>query len=169
MADRAIFNRKYTSFTPAGTQVWLVNGAGVTTTFPSTQTFTAGENLIQGQVVYVSGTSVFSATALSGVPAARCEAIGITSASAGVSSGVAVILDDVAVLGSANITAESTLVPGEYYYLSKYSGQVTRYSTASGVISASGTNQYQALVGIGTALSTTELEVEIDVPVIIYS
>jgi hypothetical protein len=82
---------------------------------------------------------------------------------------VAVILDDVAVLGSANITAESTLVPGEYYYLSKYSGQVTRYSTASGVISASGTNQYQALVGIGTALSTTELEVEIDVPVLIYS
>ena len=169
MADRAIFNRKYTSFTPAGTQVWLINGAGVTTTFPTTQTFTAGQNLIQGQVVYVSGTSVFSATALSGVPAAQYEAIGITSASAGVSSGVTVILDDVAVLGSANITAESTLVPGEYYYLSKYSGQVTRYSTASGVISASGTNQYQALVGIGTALSTTELEVEIDVPVIIYS
>ena len=169
MPDRAIFNRKYTSFTPAGTQVWLVNGAGVTTTFPTTQTFTAGENLIQGQVVYVSGTSVFSATALSGVPAVRYEAIGVTSASAGTSSGVAVILDDVAVLGSANITAESTLVPGEYYYLSKYSGQVTRYSTASGIISASGTNQYQALVGIGTALSTTELEVEIDVPVIIYS
>jgi hypothetical protein len=168
MADRAIFNRKYTSFTPAGTQVWLVNGAGVTTTFPTTQTFTAGQNLIQGQVVYVSGTSVFSATAISGVPFARCEAIGITSASAGVSSGVAVILDDVAVLGSANITAESTLIPGEYYYLSKYSGQVTRYSTASGVISASGASQYQALVGIGTALSTTELEVEIDQPVVIY-
>jgi len=168
MPDRAIFNRKYTSFTPAGTQVWLVNGVGVTTTFPTTQTFTAGQNLIQGQVVYVSGTSVFSATALSGVPAAQYEAIGITSASAGVSSGVAVILDDVAVLGSANITAESTLVPGEYYYLSKYSGQVTRYSTASGVISASGASQYQALVGIGTALSTTELEVEIDQPVVIY-
>lgn len=169
MADRAIFNRKYTSFTPGGTQVWLINGAGVTTTFPTTQTFTAGQNLTQGQVVYVSGTSVFPATALSGVPSARYEAIGITAASAGTSSGVAVILDDVAVLSSANITAESALIPGEYYYLSKYSGQVTRYSTASGVISASGTNQYQVLAGIGTALSTTELEVEIDTPVIIYN
>jgi hypothetical protein len=169
MADRAIFNRKYTSFTPGGTQVWLINGAGVTTTFPTTQTFTAGQNLIQGQVVYVSGTSVFSATALSGVPSAQYEAIGITAASAGTSSGVAVILDDVAVLSSANITAESALIPGEYYYLSKYSGQVTRYSTASGTVSASGTNQYQVVAGIGLALSTTELEVEIDVPVLIYS
>lgn len=169
MADRAIFNRKYTSFTSGGTQVWLVNGAGVTTTFPTTQTFTAGQNLIQGQVVYVSGTSVFSATALSGVPSTNYEAIGITAASAGSSSGVAVILDDVAVLSSANITAESALIPGEYYYLSKYTGQVTRYSTTSGVISASGTNLYQALVGIGIALSTTELEVEIDTPVILYS
>jgi hypothetical protein len=169
MTDRAIFNRKYTSFTPGGTQVWLVNGAGVTTTFPTTQSFTAGQNLIQGQVVYVSGTSVFSATALSGVPPAEYAAIGITAASAGISSGVAVILDDVAVLSSANITAESTLIPGEYYYLSKYSGQVTRYSTASGVISASGTGQYQVLAGIGTALSTTELEVELETPVIIYS
>jgi hypothetical protein len=169
MADRAIFNRKYTSFTPGGTQVWLVNGAGVTTTFPTTQTFTAGQNLIQGQVVYVSGTSVLSATALSGVPSTNYGAIGITAASAGSSSGVAVILDDVAVLSSANITAESALIPGEYYYLSKYTGQVTRYSTTSGVISASGTNLYQALVGIGIALSTTELEVEIDTPVILYS
>jgi hypothetical protein len=169
MADRAIFNRKYTSFTPGGTQVWLINGAGVTTTFPTTQTFTAGQNLIQGQVVYVSGTSVFSATALSGVPSAQYEAIGITAASAGTSSGVAVILDDVAVLSSANITAESALIPGEYYYLSKYSGQVTRYNTTSGTVSASGANQYQVLAGIGTALSTTELEVEIDVPVLIYS
>ena len=54
MADRSIFNRKYTSFTPAGAEVWLINGAGVTTSLPSTQNFTAGSNLIQGQVVYVS-------------------------------------------------------------------------------------------------------------------
>jgi hypothetical protein len=169
MPDRAIFNRKYTSFTPGGTQVWLVNGAGVTTTFPTSQNFTAGENLIQGQVVYVSGTSVFSATALSGVPATRYQAIGITTAAATAATSVTVTTDDVAVLNSANITAETALIPGEYYYLSKYSGQVTRYTTASGTVSASGTNQYQVIAGVGIALSTTELEVEIDVPILIYS
>lgn len=169
MADRAIFNRKYTSFNPAGTEVWLTNGAGVTTSLPTSRSFTAGETLIQGQVVYVSGTSVFSASAASGVPAAQYQAIGITAASAPASSSVAVIFDDIAVVGSANITADPTLIPGEYYYLSKYTGQITRYSTASGLVSASGTNQYQVLAAIGTALSTTELQVEIEAPVIIYS
>jgi hypothetical protein len=82
---------------------------------------------------------------------------------------VAVTTDDTAVLTSANITAETALVPGEYYYLSKFTGQVTRFSTASGVISASGTGLYQALVGVGTALSTTELEVEITPAIILYN
>ena len=169
MSDRAIFNRKYTSFTPGGTEVWLTNGAGVTTTFPTSQNFNASENLIQGQVVYVSGTSVFSATAVSGVPATSYQAIGITTAAATAATSVAVTTDDTAVLTSANITAETALVPGQYYYLSKFTGQVTRFSTASGVISASGTGLYQALVGVGTALSTTELEVEITPAIILYN
>jgi len=59
------------------------------------------------------------------------------------------------------------LVPGEYYYLSKYTGQLTRYTTASGSITASGTDNYQALVGLGVALSTTELEVEIKPPTLL--
>jgi hypothetical protein len=169
VADRAIFNRKYTSFTPAGTQVWLANGAGVTTTFPTSRSFTAGESLNQGQVVYVSGTAVFAASAASGVPAYKYQAIGITAEAASVTSGVAVIFDDLAVLNSSNITAESSLVPGEYYYLSKYTGQVTRYATSSGLVSASGTYGYQVLAAIGTALSSSELQVEIEQPVIIYS
>lgn len=165
--DRAIFNRRYTDFTPGNTQVWLVNGAGVTTTPSSTQEFTAGSNLIQGQVVYVSGTYVLPASAASGVAPEVYNAIGITAASAGVSSGVAVNLDDIAIVSSANITGETALVPGQYYFLSKYSGQLTRYSTASGTVTASG--GYAASVTVGLALSASELQVEIGSPSILYS
>ena len=167
MADRAIFNRKYTSFTPAGTEVYLINGAGITTSRPTTQNFTAGANLIQGEVVYVSGALVFPASAVSGIASFNFGAIGVTAASAGVTSGVAVNVDDVVVVSAANITAETTLVPGEYYYLSKFTGQLTRYTTASGSITASGTDQYQALVALGKAFSTTELEVEILPPTLL--
>lgn len=167
MTDRAIFNRKYTDFAPGNTQVWLVNGAGVTTSFPKTQTFTAGINLIQGQVVYLSGAYALPATAISGAPIDRYNAIGITSASAGFSSGVAVNLDDIAVITASNLTGETAMVPGQYYYLSKFTGQLTRFSTASGTVSASG--GYGAVVNMGLALSPTELQVEIEQPVIIYS
>ena len=167
MADRSLFNRKYTSFTPAGVEVWLINGTGVTTSLPSTQVFTAGTNLIQGAVVYASGTQVFPASALSGVAAFNYGAIGITAGAAGVTSGISVNLDDVATVSSANITAESSLVPGEYYFLSKYTGQITRFVNASGSITASGTDQYQALVNVGKALSTTEIEVEITPPTLL--
>jgi len=167
MADRSIFNRKYTSFSPAGVEVFLINGAGVTTSLPTTQNFTAGANLIQGTVVYVSGALVFPASAVSGIASFNFGAIGITADAAGVTSGVAVNVDDVAVISAANITAESTLVPGEYYFLSKYTGQLTRYATASGSITASGTDQYQALVALGKAFSTTEIEVEILPPTLL--
>ena len=80
---------------------------------------------------------------------------------------MAVNVDDVVVVSAANITAETTLVPGEYYYLSKFTGQLTRYTTASGSITASGTDQYQALVALGKAFSTTELEVEISPPTLL--
>jgi hypothetical protein len=167
VTDRAIFNRKYTDFTPGGTQVWLVNGAGVTTSAASTQNFTAGANLIQGQVVYVSGTYVLPASAASGVSSDQYQAIGITAAAASTSSTVAVNLDDIAVVSDANITADSVLVPGQYYYLSQYSGELTRYSTASGTVTAA--SGYAALVNLGLALSTTELHVEIQPPVDLYS
>jgi hypothetical protein len=163
VTERAIFNRKYTDFTPGGTQVWLINGAGVTTNAVSTQTFTAGSNLIQGQVVYVSGVYALPATAASGVDPAWYQAIGITAASAGVSSGVTVNLDDIAVVSADNITAESSLTPGQYYYLSKYTGQLVKYLTASGTVTASG--GYAALVLVGKALSSSEIHVEIEPPV----
>ena len=167
MTERAIFNRKYTDFTPGGTQVWLVNGAGVTTSAASSQEFTAGANLIQGEVVYVSGVYALPASAASGVASEQYQAIGITAAAATASSTVAVNLDDIAVVSDANITADSVLVPGQYYYLSQYDGQLTRFRTASGTVTqASG---YAALVNLGLALSTTELHVEIQPPVELFS
>lgn len=167
MTERAIFNRKYTDFTPGGQQVWLVNGAGVTTSAASTQDFTAGADLIQGQVVYVSGTYVLPASAASGVSSDKYQAIGITAAAASTSNTVAVNLDDIAVVGDINITADTVLVPGQYYYLSQYDGQLTRFSTASGTVTAA--SGYAALVNLGLALSTTELHVEIQPPVDLFS
>ena len=79
---------------------------------------------------------------------------------------MSVTLDDTVVLSSANLTGETALVPGQYYFLSKYTGQLTRFSTASGTITASG--GYSALVNVGQALSASELQVEIEPPVVLY-
>lgn len=167
MTERAIFNRKYSSFTPGGTQVWLANGTGVTTSAASTQEFTAGANLVQGQVVYVSGVYALPASAASGVAPEQYQAIGITAEAASTSDPVTVNLDDIAVVSDVNITADSVLVPGSFYYLSQYTGELTRYSTASGTVTAA--SGYAALVNLGLALSTTELHVEIQPPVDLYS
>jgi len=167
MTDRAIFNRRYSSFTPGNTQVWLTNGTGVTTSAASTQNFTAGADLIQGDVVYVSGVYALPATAASGVDSTQYQAVGITAEAALNGSSVPVNLDDIVVVSDANITAESVLVPGSFYYLSKSQGQITRYSTASGTVTAA--SGYAALVNLGLALSTTELHVEIQPPVDLYS
>jgi hypothetical protein len=162
MTERAIFNRKYTSYTPSLTQVWVLNGDAVTTSVSSTQTFTAASNLIQGEVVYVSGVYALPASAASGVVPERYQVVGITAAAATASASVAVNLDDTVIVGDANITADTQLIPGQFYYLSRYDGQVTRYSTASGVVAAS--DGYAALVNLGLALSTTELSLEIQPP-----
>lgn len=82
MTERAIFNRKYSSFTPGNTQVWLANGTGVTTSAASTQSFTAGADLIQGNVVYVSGVYALPAIAASGVDSTQYQAIGIATEAA---------------------------------------------------------------------------------------
>ena len=165
MMERAIFNRKYTSYTPGGQEVWLANGTGVTTSAAQTQDFVAGSTLLQGTPVYVSGVYVLSASAASGVAPEWYNVIGVTAENATIGTPVSVNLDDVAIVSAANITAESTLVPGSYYYLSQYTGEITRYSTASGTVTAA--SGYAALTSIGQALSTTELNVEIEVPVIL--
>lgn len=164
MTDRAIFNRRYSSFTADSTEVWLSNGAGVTTSASSTLSFTAGEDLTQGEVVYVSGTFVLAASAASGVNPTNYNAIGITSESASALSTVNVVLDDNAVIPSGNIIHESSLTPGRYYYLSNETGKLTSSLAPSGITVSGG---YAAVTSLGLALSSTELQVEIQSPIIL--
>ena len=168
MTNRAIFNRSYTEFTPGTTPVWLVNGGSITSSPPSSFfDFTAGADLIQGEVVYVSGVFALPATAAAGATQEETQAVGITTAAATAGSTVPVNLDDVVQISAANITAETNLVPGQYYYLSKFSGQLTRYTTASGSITAP--DGYSALVNLGLALSPNQLSLEIQPPAEIFS
>lgn len=162
MTDRAVFNRRYTSFTPGTTQVWLVNGAGVTTSPSSTLQFTAGTNLIQGQVVYVSGTYVLPASAASGVQPEVWTAAGVTAEAASALATVNVVLDDVAVVGSSNLIHQSALTPGQYYYVSNVAGKLTTSTAPSGITVSGG---YGAMTVVGLALSPSELHVEIGSPV----
>lgn len=169
MANRNVFARSFQSVNSGGTEVWVLTGEGVSLSLPDAQSFTAGEALVQGDFVYVSGTQVFKASALSGVASTSYAVIGATTEAAPAGSGIAVSTDGIVTVANANITADVSLVPGAFYYLSKYPGQITRYNTASGVVSASGLDQYQASVPVGFAVSNTELDVEIQPPIILYS
>ena len=52
-------------------------------------------------------------------------AVGITTLSGNAGATVPVVTDEVATVDSQNITHQSTLTPGRYYYLSNVPGQVT--------------------------------------------
>ena len=166
MTDRAIFNRRYSSFTADSTEVYLLNGTSVTTSVSSSLSFIAGEDLSQGEAVYVSGTVVLKASAASGVAPAVFNVVGVTSESASAASSVNVILDDTAILSSGNIIHETSLTPGQYYYLSNIPGKLTSSIPPSGITSSGG---YVASAVVGLALSTSELSVEIESPVVITS
>lgn len=160
MSDRSIFNRKYTGFTSDGTQVFLVNGAGAGTTgATSTRSFTAGEDLIQGAAVFVSGVYVLNANAGSGEASTNFNVIGLTNEAASTNDAVTVVLDDLVTVSSENIAAATALTPGQYYFLSKFDGQIVEFDTTSGTIAAN--DGYGALVNLGTAVSTSELSLEI--------
>jgi hypothetical protein len=146
---------------PSGNYI-LVSGVDVS----SIKTYTAGDPLNIGNLVCFDAGSLVQASAASGVAAARYNVIGVAVTSGNAGALVRVNSDNIVTLGSQNITAETQLVPGDHYYLSKYYGEVTRYSTASGVIDKT-TGGYGALVYVGRAISTTELEVEIQAPVIL--
>jgi len=164
MTDRAVFNRRYTSYTPGTTQVWLVNGAGVSTSPASTLAFTAGSSLDQGEVVYVSGSVVLPASAASGVLPEVWSAIGVTAEAASAAASVSVILDDVALISSGNLIHETALTPGQYYYVSNIAGKLTASTAPSGITASGG---YGAMTAVGLALSASELHVEINAPVVI--
>ncbi|REK53385.1 MAG: hypothetical protein DWQ49_11900 [Bacteroidetes bacterium] len=164
MANRSIFNRRYTSYTPGSTQVWLVNGQGVTTSPTTTLDFTAGETLIQGEVVYVSGAVVLGANAASGAAPELYNPIGITNAAAAATETVGVILDSNATISSSNLIHESAMTPGQYYYLAREKGKLVSADAPSGITMSGG---YSAVVPLGLALSTSELQVEIQGPIIL--
>jgi hypothetical protein len=162
VTDRAAFNRRYTSYQSDGTQVWLANGAGASATTgggSDSKSFTAGEDLIQGAAVYVSGVYVFNASAASGIADFKYNAIGITTEAASGNAPITVNLDGIVPISSNNLAYETSLDVGEYYFLSNQDGKLVKYQTASGLISAS--YGYGALVNLGTAISTSELSVEI--------
>lgn len=137
----------------------------------STQrTFTAGETLNQGEVVYVSGLSVFKASALSGIAPFNYQAIGIVENTQQISAGnpCSIVLNGETIVSGAAIVDSTFLTPGQTYYLAKYPGKVTPYSSASGFVTNSGTDQYQALVVLGKATTSQHLDVEIEPPIILF-
>jgi len=161
VSNRSIFNRRYTSYEPAGTQVWLVNGAGISSQLNPTFDFELGEDLDSGSVVYVSGSVIFAASAASGTIADAAYAVGITTVSGNAGATVPVVTDEVATVDSQNITHQSTLTPGRYYFLSNIPGQVT-LTEPSGISFSGG---FQASTLVGMALTQSDIHLEIDGPV----
>jgi hypothetical protein len=131
----------------------------------SIKTYTAGETIAVGEFVCFDTGSLVKASAASGVDPVRYNTFGCAITAGNATDTIRVNSDNIVTLADANITADSQLTPGESYYLSKYFGQVTRYSTASGGITFA--EGYGALVYVGRALSTTQLEVEIQPKIIL--
>ena len=79
MTNRSIFNRRYTSYSPAGVEVYLLNGAGISSQLNPTFDFELGQDLDAGSVVYVSGAVILAASAASGTISDAAYAVGITT------------------------------------------------------------------------------------------
>jgi hypothetical protein len=129
------------------------------TDISSVKNYTAGESISVGQFVCFDAGSLVKASAASGVDSTRYNTFGCAVTAGGVSDTIKINSDNIVTLSSSNITADAALTPGESYYLSKFYGEVTRFSTTSGTITFA--EGYGALVYVGRALSTTQLEVEI--------
>lgn len=151
-----------------GSNAILASGNYITvsgTDVSSIKTYTAGETIAVGEFVCFDTGSLVKASAASGVDPARYNTFGCAITAGNATDPIRVNSDNIVTLADANITADSQLTPGDSYYLSKYFGQVTRYSTASGGITFA--EGYGALVYVGRALSTTQLEVEIQPKIIL--
>lgn len=163
MSDRTIFNRTYTAFAPQGTTVYLVNGGLKTTAsgFNPTIDIIAGEDMVKGTPVYVSGTKCFPAHAASSVQNFEINVIGFTDEAASTGAPVTVDLDGVVTILGSQITGETALTPGKYYYLSEYRGEIVQTSSASGTV---GRPDYKASAPLGVAVTTTALTIEVGNP-----
>ena len=114
-----------------------------------------------GSVVYVSGAVILAASAASGTISDAAYAVGITTVSGNAGATVPVVTDEIATVDSQNITHQSTLTPGRYYYLSTVPGQVTLIEP-SGITVSGG---FQASTLVGMALTQSDIHLEIDGPV----
>jgi len=169
MPTRSIFNRRYSSFQSDGTTVYLANGQGNVTGSVPIISLTAGSNFSAGTPLYASGTVVVPAIAASGVDTDQIQVLGFSTEAGTNGSAVQVALDGVVDLTAVNITAETSLSAGQYYYLSKFRGEIVKFETASGQISGSGTDAYSASVPVGLAINTTQLSIELNSPVLLYA
>jgi hypothetical protein len=145
-----------------GSNTVLASGVYITvsgTDVSSIKTYSAGETIAVGQFVCFDAGLLVKASTASGVDPVRYNTFGCAITAGNTNDAIKVNSDSIVTLGSSNITADTQLTPGESYYLSKFAGQVTKFSTASGNIAF--TEGYGALVYVGRALSTTQLEVEI--------
>jgi hypothetical protein len=145
-----------------GSNTVLSSGNYITvsgTDVSSIKTYTAGETIAVGQFVCFDAGSLVKASTASGVDPVRYNTFGCAITAGNVTDTIRVNSDNIVTLSSSNITADTQLTPGESYYLSKFAGQVTKFNTASGNIAF--VEGYGALVYVGRALSTTQLEVEI--------
>jgi hypothetical protein len=145
-----------------GSNTILSSGNYITvsgTDVSSIKTYTAGETIAVGQFVCFDAGSLVKASTASGVDPVRYNTFGCAITAGNVTDTIRVNSDNIVTLSSSTITADTQLTPGESYYLSKFAGQVTKFSTASGNIAFA--EGYGALVYVGRALSTTQLEVEI--------
>ena len=163
MTDLTAFNRTYTAYTRQGTTVFLANG-GLSSTasgYNPTIDIIAGENMDKGSPVYVSGTRCFAATASSSSQLFESNVIGFTEETASLGAPVTVDLDGVVNIPGDRVTGEAGLTPGRYYFLSRYKGELTTNSSASGTVERP---DYQVSVPVGVAVTTTALTIEIGSP-----
>ena len=61
----------------------------------------------------------------------QIQVLGFSTEAGTNGSAVQVALDGVVDLTAANITAETSLSAGQYYYLSKFRGEIVKFETAS--------------------------------------
>lgn len=161
MSERQIFNRRYQPFQSDGTTVYLTTGVSQVTSPGTSIDVEAGETLIPGTAVFAFGTpaQIFKATAISGVTLEHASVVGFTQAGATVGGDVGLTTTGIVAIPGENVVGETQLTTGDAYFLSKFDGQITKYSTTSGLIQTS--EMYQAVAPVGVALSPTELSVNI--------
>ena len=121
----------------------------------------AARPLPSGLIILILLNSSLAASAASGTISDAAYAVGITTVSGNAGATVPVVTDEIATVDSQNITHQSTLTPGRYYYLSTVPGQVTLIEP-SGITVSGG---FQASTLVGMALTQSDIHLEIDGPV----